>query len=90
VKRNGERDGGGVGDVVDTASGVSLHSISGSRFHWKVTAQEPWHPAAEGKAAKYKDVTGFKSDDHRVPTPHMLGDDEKWHQFMTASYRRKR
>ncbi|WP_315791503.1 DUF1579 domain-containing protein [Fischerella sp. JS2] len=44
---------------------------------------------AEGKMAKYKDVIEFKSDDHRVLTSHVLGDDGQWHKFMTANYRRK-
>lgn len=44
--------------------------------------------AAEGKMARYKDVIEFKSDDHRVLTSHMQGDDGKWHGFMTANYRR--
>jgi Protein of unknown function (DUF1579) len=37
---------------------------------------------------KYKDVIEFKSDDHRILTSHMLADDGKWRQFMTAHYRR--
>jgi len=44
--------------------------------------------AAEGKMAKYQDVIELKSDDHRMLTSHVLGDDGTWHQFMTANYRR--
>lgn len=43
-----------------------------------------------GKTAKYKDVTEFKSDDHRVLTSHVLGDDGQWHCIMTAHYHRKK
>lgn len=43
----------------------------------------------DGKLAKYRDVIEFKSDDHRVMTSHMLGDDGQWHQFMTANYWRQ-
>lgn len=43
----------------------------------------------DGKMAKYKDVIEFKSDDHRVMTSHVLGDDGQWHQFVTVTYRRK-
>jgi Protein of unknown function (DUF1579) len=46
------------------------------------------HMAAEGKMARYKDVLEFTSDDHRVLTSHMLGEDGEWHGFMTAHYRR--
>jgi hypothetical protein len=41
-----------------------------------------------GTMTKYRDVIEFKSDDHRVLTSHMLGDDGQWLQFMTAHYRR--
>jgi hypothetical protein len=45
--------------------------------------------AAEGKMATFRDVIEFKSDDHRVLRSHMLGDDGKWHEVVTAHYRRK-
>jgi hypothetical protein len=44
--------------------------------------------AAAGKMAQYKDVIDLKSDDHRVLTSHMRGEDGEWHGFMTAHYRR--
>jgi hypothetical protein len=49
-------------------------------------------PAMTGdeRMAKYKDVIEFKSDDHRIMTSHVLGDDRQWHHFMTAHYWRKR
>lgn len=46
--------------------------------------------AVEGTMAKYKDVIEFQSDDHRVLTSHMRGEDGTWHGFMTAHYRRTR
>ncbi len=39
--------------------------------------------------AKYKDIIEFVSNDHRVLTSQILGDDGNWLQFMTAHYRRK-
>lgn len=47
------------------------------------------HFGTEGKTARYKDVIEFVSDDHRVLTSQMQGDDGTWTQFMTAHYRRK-
>jgi uncharacterized protein DUF1579 len=41
-----------------------------------------------GQMAQYKDVIEIKSDDHRVLTSHLLGDDGAWHGFMVANYRR--
>jgi hypothetical protein len=46
--------------------------------------------AAKGKMAKYKDVIEYKSDDHRMLTSNMLGDDGEWRQFVTANYWRKK
>jgi hypothetical protein len=42
----------------------------------------------DGKMAKYKDRIEIRSDDHRILTSHVLDDDGKWQQFMTAHYRR--
>jgi hypothetical protein len=38
--------------------------------------------------AKYQDIIEIKSDDHRVLSSRFQTDDGKWHDFMTANYRR--
>jgi hypothetical protein len=43
-----------------------------------------------GKTATYRDIVEMKSDDHRILTSQMLGDDGQWHQFMTAHYHRRK
>jgi hypothetical protein len=40
--------------------------------------------------AQYRDVIELKSDDHRVLTSHIRGDDGTWQAFMTAHYRRRK
>jgi Protein of unknown function (DUF1579) len=45
--------------------------------------------SGEGKMAKYRDVIEFKTNDYRVLSSHVLGDDGQWQQFMTAHYRRQ-
>jgi hypothetical protein len=44
---------------------------------------------SQSAMAKYKDIIEFVSNDHRVLTSQILGDDGNWNQFMTAHYRRK-
>ncbi|HYV36063.1 MAG TPA: DUF1579 domain-containing protein [Gemmataceae bacterium] len=45
---------------------------------------------AEGKMVKYQDIIEFKGEDHRELSSQTLGEDGKWHRFMTATYRRTR
>lgn len=42
----------------------------------------------EGKMAKYQDVIEFVDDGRRVLSSSYLGGDGKWHQFISAHYRR--
>jgi hypothetical protein len=46
--------------------------------------------AGDGAMAPYRDVIEFKSDDHRVLTSHVRGEDGTWQAFMTANYYRTR
>ena len=43
----------------------------------------------ESAMTKYKDIIEFVSNDHRIMTSQILGDDGNWLQFMTAHYRRQ-
>jgi hypothetical protein len=67
---------------LDAAQKVLTLNSEGPQF-------TPEGNVVEGKLAKYRDVIEFKSDDHRVLTSHVLGDDGTWSQFMEAHYRRK-
>ncbi len=40
--------------------------------------------------AKYQDIIEFVSDDHRIMTSQILGEDGQWTQFMTAHYHRRK
>jgi hypothetical protein len=44
--------------------------------------------SGDGTTTKYQDIIEVRSDDHRVLTSRMQGDDGKWTEFMTAHYRR--
>ncbi len=43
-----------------------------------------------GGLAKFQDVVEIKSDDHRILTSRMLGEDGTWQKIMQADYRRKK
>ena len=43
-----------------------------------------------GKMIQYQDIIEFVSDDHRTLSSQTVGEDGKWHRFMTAHYRRKK
>lgn len=49
---------------------------------------EGYMPDNPTKKRKFKESTEFKSDDHRVFTAVMQGDDGKWTTLMTSHYRR--
>ncbi len=44
----------------------------------------------QAKMAKYQDIIEFISADHRTLSSQSPGEDDKWHRFMTAHYRRKK
>ena len=46
--------------------------------------------AGDGKLAHYQDIIEVKSNDHRILSSQVLGEDGKWTRFMTSHYRRKK
>ncbi len=46
-------------------------------------------PTQPGKLSKFREVTEFKSKDHRVFTSSIQGDDGKWNKMVTVTYKRK-
>ena len=46
--------------------------------------------AVQGKMAKYQDIIEIKSNDQRLLRSRMQGEDGKWNEVMTATYRRKK
>ncbi len=51
---------------------------------------QPPQPQKEHQWLQYKDVIEFLSDDHRVLSSQLLGEDGTWLKFMTAHCRRKK
>ncbi|HEY6554735.1 MAG TPA: DUF1579 family protein [Vicinamibacteria bacterium] len=45
--------------------------------------------SGDGTTARYRDAIEIVSDDHRIMTAAVQGEDGSWSQFMTAHYRRK-
>jgi hypothetical protein len=64
-------------------------ALDGAERVLTLEAEGP-HMATAGKLARYKDVIEFKSEDHRVLTSQMLGEDGQWRGIMTANYWRKK
>lgn len=48
------------------------------------------HPEDPEKTAKFREVTEFKSDDHRVYTSSRLNPDGKWSTMLTIHFRRRK
>lgn len=46
--------------------------------------------SGDGTLSPYRDVIELRSDDHRVLTSHVRGEDGNWQAFMTAHYRRRK
>jgi hypothetical protein len=55
-----------------------------------MNAEGPSFSGEAGKTAKYRDVFELKTDDHRVLTAHVQGDNGEWTQLMTTHYRRQK
>lgn len=45
--------------------------------------------AREGKMAKYRDIISLKDNGVRLLTSFALGDDGRWREFMTTTYKRR-
>ena len=45
---------------------------------------------APGKLTKFKEVTEFRSPDHRVFNSSMLGEDGEWRTVVNVVFRRKK
>jgi hypothetical protein len=79
-----------VGTFVDTS--MTFMWIYEGSLDGDVLTLESDGPSfeADGKMAKYKDITELKNDDYRIFRSVVLGNDGEWHEFMTSHYRRKR
>jgi len=56
----------------------------------KILTLDTEGPNFEGEGlSKFQDMIEVKNDNHRILTSQRLGEDGKWHRFLTAHYSRK-
>jgi hypothetical protein len=81
-----------VGTWIDTMSSFMWKYEGTLSDDGKTLTLESTGPSCvePGKMAKYKDVTEFKSDDHKVFSSWMEGADGKWTRIMTMECKKKK
>jgi hypothetical protein len=81
-----------IGSWIDSMSHVLWHYDGSVDDDGKTLTLEADGPnmVDPTKTSKYRDVTEFKSPDHRVLTSYVQDDDGKWVAFMTAEFHRKK
>jgi hypothetical protein len=81
-----------VGTWIDTMSGhlwrhEGTVNAVGTTLTMETEGPSPMFP---GKTFKFREVAEFKSDDHRVITSSMQGEDGQWHTCLVVNARRKK
>lgn len=80
-----------VGTWVDSMSSYLWHYVGTMDVDGRslVLETEGPFPPVPGKLSKFREVTEFKSKDHRVFTSSRLGDDGQWTPQLRINFRRK-
>ena len=80
-----------VGTWIDSMTSYLWHYVGTVDAAGRILVLEAEGPSPEDptKKAKFRDVTEFKSDNHRVFTASRLTADGNWVTFLTINYRRK-
>jgi hypothetical protein len=81
-----------VGTWIDSMSSYLWNYVGSVDESGKILTLETNGPSpmAPDKISKFREVTEFKSKDHRVFTSSIQGDDGKWTTFVTVHSRRKK